>query len=215
MQSRIIPSVSWLTLLAGLILLSGCAPPPGSSVALKQQFTQIQQQQKQQAEQIEILQQQLSLLQRQMTAGSNILEDREPLEIPAAVSAEISALTDSASSYLAAFSNLASGRLIPAEAGFTGFLSEYPNHQYAPNARYWLADAQLAQGKLPAAAANLRQIIVNVDGQERAPAALALLAGIYRRQQLNAEADEVLEQLRSRYPDSAEAQQLYRSHEPQ
>lgn len=221
----------WLSLLVpgSLLLLNACAPPAsGPSAALKQQFAQMQQQQQQQAEQLERLQQQLGQLLEQSPASFPvaIAEQRphpanpemgidKPITIPAAISQELSALADSASSYLAAFSNLAAGRYAVAETGFNNFLFAYPDHQYTPNARYWLASAQFSQGKRQLASANLRQVVDDSNSQERAPAALALLAKVYQQQQLNNEADEVLEQLRIHYPDSSEAQQLFQNAEPQ
>ncbi len=221
---------TWLPLtIFTLLLLSACAPAPtGPSTALRQQFKTIIQQQQQQAEQLQALQAQLAQLQGQIgsntAAGTQPEPVAEPARVPDAVIAtpkipiyvktEISDLADSAATYLAAFSNLAAGRFAPAEAGFDLFLREYPEHQYTPNARYWLANAQAAQNNLQAAMSNLRRIIVAGDGQQKAPAALVLLAQLYRRQDLPTEADDVLEQLRSRYPDSPEAQHFYQSDEP-
>jgi len=134
-----------------------------------------------------------------------------PLVNTTTASQEISALTASASSYLAAFTELASGHYASAETGFQNFLQEFPEHQYTTNARFWLADAQSAQGKLQLAESNLRQILSDPRGQVKAPAALLKLARIYRQQGLEPQADETLEQLRSTYPDSPEAQQFSRS----
>lgn len=213
-----------------LLLLNACVPaqgPGGPSTALKQQFAQMQQQQRQQAEQIQVLQQQLErLMQHPLESVTSTdtaqwqppaaatFNSPESVAMPAAVNQELSALADSASNYLAAFSNLAAGRYKLAESGFDSFLKQYPNHQYTANARYWLASAQLSQDKLQAASANLRQVVNDINGQAKAPAALVLLAKIYRRQHLNNEAEDILEQLRSRYPESTEAQQFYRSDEP-
>ncbi len=220
-------ATGWLVMLfCSLVLLSACTSPPGTpSAALKRQFTQMQQQQRQQAEQIEALQQQLALLQQNGSAlrpeSAQLLETpvvtttQEPSTIPAAIGQEVSALADSAASYLAAFSNLAAGRYAAAESGFSNFINSYPDHQYTPNARYWLASTQVSQDKLQDASTNLRQVIVDTKGQDRAPAALALLAKIYLKQHLNDYAEEVLEQLRSRYPDSNEAQHYYRSDDQQ
>ena len=213
----------WPLLLSSLLLLSACTPSLTTrelSPSLQQQLARLQQQQSEQAQLIKILQQQI--LQPQATettqrpSASAIATGKPlPITIPAEVTREINALTDSAASYLAAFSELAAGHYAAAEAGFSSFSNKYPQHQYAPNARYWLASAQLPQGKLAAAASNLRQIITDSKGQQRAPAALAMLAKIYRQQRLDDDADDVLEQLRSRYPESSEAQQIYRSDDPQ
>jgi len=214
------------------LLFSGCAPTTtaGPSAALKQQFAQMQRQQQQQAEQIRALQEQLAQLQpeaaefsitaqpeppRQLPAIDSLRPSTEEVVIPAAISPELSALAGSAASYLEAFSSLAAGHYAEAENGFSQFLSSYPDHQYRPNARYWLANAQLSQGKLQLASSNLRQLLIDREGQQRAPAALVLLARVYQQQNLPEEADEVLEQLRSRYPESSEAQQLFNIAEPQ
>jgi len=210
-----------LPALLSLLLFSGCAPTTtaGPSAALKQQFAQMQRQQQQQAEQIRALQEQLAQLQpeppRQLPAIDSLRPSTEEVVIPAAISPELSALAGSAASYLEAFSSLAAGHYAEAENGFSQFLSSYPDHQYRPNARYWLANAQLSQGKLQLASSNLRQLLIDREGQQRAPAALVLLARVYQQQNLPEEADEVLEQLRSRYPESSEAQQLFNIAEPQ
>jgi tol-pal system protein YbgF len=224
-------------ILFSLIFLSACAPATTSpSAALRQQFETIMQQQQEQAAQLKILQQQLAQL--QFGGGAPIIPQTGPasvatLTIPSQLpttlpsyqpevaqltgtaNAEITALADAAATYLAAFSNLAAGNFAPAEAEFSLFLRDYPEHQYAPNARYWLASAQAAQNKLQAAMANLRQLVAGNKGQSKAPAAMLLLAKLYRQQDWNNEADEILEQLRSSYPGSPEAQHFYQSAKPQ
>lgn len=217
---------------------TGLAP----SGALQQQLNDIRQQQQQQAQLVQQLQQQLTQLQQQFPTGEVTMTTpqqgqdghvttEEPLTpvtvvttepqktesittpLPFNGAQEVRAVAASASSYLAAFSDLAAGRWVAAETGFQNFLAEYSDHQYAPNARYWLASAQLSQGKTDAATSNLRQIIIDPLGQAKAPAAMLQLEQLYRRQGLTLQADEIAEQLRSRYPDSQEAQYLYRSPE--
>ncbi len=227
------PALRQLLLLALLspLLFSGCTQTAtGPSAALKQQFAQMQRQQQQQAEQIRALQEQLAQLQpeaadltsmakteqtRQLPSIDTLRPSAEKAVIPAAASQELSTLADSAASYLQAFSSLAAGRYAEAENGFNQFLNSYSGHQYSPNARYWLANAQLSQGKLQLASSNLSQLLIDREGQQRAPAALVLMARIYQQLDLPDEADEVLEQLRSRYPESSEAQQLFNNAEPQ
>lgn len=219
-------------ILAGFVaLLSSCAPAPGMapSGALKQQLADIKQQQLMQATQLQQLQQQLSQLKTQLGNGTispsdalppseeNVLVAPMPVPPPSnqlGANQEVADIAASASSYLAAFSNLATGNAVAAETGFTNFLAEFPDHQYAPNARLWLANAQLAQGKTNPAIANLNQIINDPNAQSKAPAALVQLAQIYRQAGLTTQADNVLEQLRERYPDSPEAQQFNRSNKP-
>ena len=212
-----------------LLLLGACAPAPGvgPSTALKEQLQLILQQQRQQAEQLTVLQQQLAQIQQRADGGAPINEtiaiQPEPprpepaprMVIPESATQEINALTASAASYLAAFSDLASGRYVSAETGFQNFLNQFPEHQYSTNARFWLANAQKAQGKLEPAATNLRQILADPGGNAKTPAVLLKLAQIYRQQGQEMQADETMEQLRGSYPDSPEAQHFNRSEPPQ
>lgn len=207
-------------------LLSSCAQAPSGapSVALIEQFQQIRQQQQQQAEQLQQLVQQMTLLQQVMGIEEMTLSASDPVEAlifaatppadtpaqPPLTTPQIE-LNPAVSAYLGAFSHLAGGRPDSAERGFDLFLREYPDHQHAANARYWLAQAQSAQGKHDLATTTLRRIISDPRAQFKAPAALMQLAAIYRRQGLNHQADDIVEQLRSNYPDSPEAQLLIRN----
>ena len=224
-QSRSFLITGLIPIFGFVLLLSSCAPTPGlaPSGALKDQLHEIKQQQQEQATQLQQLQQQIGQLQQQLT-GENIISTQIQgnLETPGQLlppsqftpNQEVVNIAASASSYLAAFSNLAAGRMPSAETGFQEFLHNFPAHQYSPNARYWLANAQLSQGKTNLAIANLRQIIVDPNAQTKAPAALMQLAQFYRQEGLPIQADDVLEQLRNHYPESPEAQQIYRSNEP-
>ena len=229
-------TIRLILILGSVLLLSSCIPTPGNapSGALKEQLYKIKQQQQEQAAQIQQLRQQFAGLQRQLITEDGIsaqlqstLKTPNQLEVPTVpaiiapvfpgqftVKQEVTNLAASASSYLAAFSNFAAGRLFSAEVGFQKFLDDFPNHQYSSNARYWLANAQLSQGKTEPAIANLRRIIDNPNAQTKAPAALMQLTQLYRQQGLPIQADDVLEQLRSRYPESPEAQHFYRSDKP-
>ncbi len=235
---KVSPSAQIIKLIpiSGLVLLlSSCAPTTGiaPSGALKEQLYEIKQQQQEQATQVQQLQQQISQLQQQLTAENlvtakiqdNIESPQQPeatasiIAIPAPVdqiipNQEAVNIAASASSYLEAFSNLAAGNFAAAETGFQEFLLGFPEHQYSPNARYWLASAQLSQGKTNLAVENLQQITANPSAQKKAPAALMQLAQIYQQQGLQIQADNVLEQLRNRYPESQEAQHFYKSTEP-
>ncbi len=215
-----------------LALFSACAPTPGvaPSGALKEQLYAIKQQQQQQAAQLQELQRQIRALRQHLPAEETpqktaVLPNTPSISTPAVVvppprpttpevQQEVASVAASAASYLAAFSNLAAGNAAAAEAGFENFLNEFPDHQYTPNARYWLAEAQLAQEKTNLAITTLNQIITDPKAQTKAPAALQRVAQIYRQAGLAIQADNILEQLRERYPESLEAQQFNRSNEP-
>ena len=224
-----------LLVIAAALLQTSCTPAPSvaPSYALKQQLQQLKQQQQEQAQQLQQLQQQLASLQQQpgsvpppAATGLNGQHDAASTELPSSQPAhtpimtpppgagEASEVAASASTYLSAFSNLAMGRYAVAESGFAAFLSSYPDHQYAPNARFWLANAQTAQNKTALAVANLKQIVASPQGQDKAPAAMLQLIRIYRQTGLTRQAEETIEQLRTSYPDSPEAQQFIQSDAP-
>ena len=215
-----------LPLILLLTLLSSCAPAPAvaPSVALSEQLQQIRQQQQQQSEQLQLLSRQMVLLQEVMGVEEMKLEETDPVEAlifsatpptdipdPPTRTAPQIELNPAVAAYLDAFSHLASGRPDSAERGFEFFLQEFPDHQHSANARYWLAQAQSNQGKNDLATTTLRQIITDPRAQFKAPAALIQLAAIYRRQGLNNQADTIVEQLRTSYPNSPEAQLLIRN----
>jgi len=218
--------LSSAALIALVSLLSSCAPAPAvaPSVALSEQLQQIRQQQQEQSEQLQLLNRQMILLQQVMGIEEMKLDELDPVEalifsatpptdtpaLPPRTVPQIE-LDPAVSAYLDAFSQLASGRPDSAERGFDFFLREFPDHQHSANARYWLALAQSTQGKNDQATITLRQIISDPRAEFKAPAALMQLAAIYRRQGLNIQADNIVEQLRTSYPDSPEAQLLIRN----
>ncbi len=224
-----IPLLQSTCLIATLMFLSSCAPTPAvaPSAALKEELQQIRQQQQDQAEQLQLLTRQMTLFQQAMGIEKIKPTATDPLEAlifelpesPEDESTEKSftpsetpqiVLAPEVSSYLAAFSHLAGGRAEAAEGEFQRFLTEFPDHQHAPNARYWLAQAQVTLNKTDPATSNLRRIIIDPQAQFKAPAAMRQLAIIYRQQGFNRQADDIVEQLRISYPDSPEAQQLFR-----
>jgi len=220
-----------------LLLLSSCAPAPriASSPALKIQLDEIKQQQQQQTAKLLQVEQQLQQLQQRLDGGGILTTQHQKSlnsgkNLPSITDStfnstalpnrldreqkQVVTIAASASSYLAAFSHLAAGRFAEAEVSFQTFLTDFPNHQYSPNARYWLASAQVSQGKIAPAKTNLQQIIIDPKDNTKTPAALLQLAQLYQQEGLSLQADNLLEQLRNHYPESSEAQQYYRSNEP-
>lgn len=196
--------------------LSSCAPAPGSapSPALNEQLQQLKTQQQQQNEQLRILQQQLSHIEKVLGIESADAQPSIPVVFPEQREQQPSYTespqqqTPEAKAYFTAFDHLAGARYAAAEASFENFLDQYPDHQQAPDARFRLAGAQISQGKYDLAASHLRRIITDPGAQPRTPAAMLQLAQIYRQQERNTESDAILHQLRERYPASPEAQNI-------
>jgi len=223
-----LPSIPFARFFPALLLLtslSACAAAPRVTEPARAQNSQLQQilqLQRQQGKQIQDLTEQLTKLQKQLGSKSPAPTTAEltptppapapePAAVHAANPAKIPPLSASAAAFRSAFSDLAAGHFAAAESEFTSFLDHFAEHQYAVNARYWLADAQFAQQKWSLAANNLRQILADPAGTAKAPAALLKLAQIYDQQGKTDDADHLLEQLRTRYPDSLEAQHFFRS----
>lgn len=225
--------VKLISLLGLFLLLNGCVQSTAqiSSSVATTQLKQLQKQQRQNTTQLNSLQQQIEQLQQQLIDNKIIVAGTSSPKKESPVSAnssqqyeavinyhqddgEAAGIAASAASYLAAFSHLAADRPLKAETGFEAFLKSFPNHQYTPNARYWLANAQLSQGKTEQAQVNLQQLATDPKAKAKVPAALLQLAEIYRQDGKLSQANNVLEQLRNHYPDSPEAQQFYQSTEP-
>lgn len=212
-----------------IFLLNACAPATtglAPSGALQQQLDAIRAQQDKQAKTIAQLVEQLEQFKLQLSGSplppttsdqpqnhqqqSALLAEEitEPtISFPLNRNSvrEVEDVAASASSYLAAFSDLAAGRWESAEKGFSLFLASYADHQYAPNARFWMASAQLSQGKVQLATNQFLHIAADPQGSAKAPAALLQLEQIYRKQGMTLRADEIAEQLRNRFPESPEA----------
>lgn len=199
-------------LLAGLT--SGCAPPSSSDAGLKNELTLLKKQQQQQQQALLAIQQELTQLQQQLEVPPmETVPSGQPIVIPggetqaeAPVLTEVEDLVEAASSYLEAFSALAMGRQELAREGFERFLKEFPEHQYAPNARYWQAETEIALGLLAQAEKNLLLVANNPADESKAPEAMLRLSQLYQQQNLTEQAEDILHQLRSRFPESRQAQ---------
>lgn len=206
-------------------LLFACAPPPATDRGLQQELKLLRQQQQEQQQSMHLLQEQLAQLQKQLQiepSTADPLQGVEPFEpTPAGAEqaatlqpvevARVEIILDAATRYLEAFSALAMGHYQQAEEGFSGFLADYAEHRYAPHARYWLAESEIALGQTERAEENLLQVANNPADDSKAPAALLRLAQLYQEQNLTVQADDILHQLRSRFPESREAQHSNRS----
>lgn len=204
-----------------LLSAGGCAPPPTlTDRQLRQTVDELRQMQQQQAEQLAQIVAQLAALQQNSDAKPSSTpwlpesvvpaEGIEPKSISelAQASAEIVALTESSALYLQAFGALATGKMSDAAQNFRAFIVKYPNHEFSGNARYWLADALIAQQEDVQAEAVLLEITKNPQEQQRAAAAMARLIQIYQNRGATEQARATAQQLSRRYPASPEFQRL-------
>ncbi len=216
----------WLLLASLTLLTAGCAAPQAQS-ELQQRINELLQVQQQQAQQLAQLQQQLAMLAPQPLDSSlipneptgdmeQLTQASEPLTLPLPVSvsaAEIAAISEAAELYLEAFAAIATGQMAEAETGFVAFIQRFPDHQYAGNANYWMAEALLSQQKSQRAETVLLEIIDNSQYLNKAPAAMARLVKYYRESDAQNNAAAMLQMLNNNYPESPELKRLMRSTE--
>lgn len=220
---------SWLAALTISLLLmwlSACAPPPSTSPGQNNELALLKQQQQQQQQTLLAIQQQLRQLQQQVgvqaptsivpTPGeTSFTTESQVEELQVTDTAEVQNLVEAAGIYLEAFSALSLGQYEQAQNGFSTFLEKFSDHRYAPNARYWLAETEITLGLLNEAEENLLLVVNDHVSDDKAPAALFQLAKLYQQQNLTQQADDILHQLRTRFPESREAQHFNRSNQAQ
>lgn len=107
--------------------------------------------------------------------------------------------------YRKAFSDYAAGRFEPAVQGFTRFLENYPNNEYAGHAQYWLGECFYARQQYDRAVDAFQKTVERYPEAGKTPEALLKMAEALKQLGRFEYAENALQILRSRYPDSAAA----------
>jgi len=92
-----------------------------------------------------------------------------------------------------------------ARVGFTAFLSEYPNSDLAPNARYWQGEAYYGEKDYQKAIEAYDQVEMNYPRSEKVPAAILKKGYAYLALKDKKRASSAFKQVVSLYPKSPEA----------
>ena len=223
---RTVTPISALVL--SLVLLGGCVPPPPARTPAapsgdwQPQMNQLRQEQASLTSQMQRLQDNLLLLEGRLRDQQQLLQEMRVLssqmvttdgqKTGPAPSASGAAPRGSAGRagtpteiYLQAFADYASGRCPEAIGGFQEFLRLYPGNDYAGHALYWLGECYDIQQQHAAAADAFRQTAERFPQGGKTPDALLRLASSLQKLNRSTEAEEVLQLLRQRYPDSAAA----------
>jgi tol-pal system protein YbgF len=107
--------------------------------------------------------------------------------------------------YQAAFDLLKSGRYDQAAKAFQDFLSKYPSGQYADNANYWLAEAYYVTRKFEPALKQFEQLVADYPQSQKLTHALLKIGYIHDELGQREQAEQVLDDLIKRFPDSTAA----------
>ena len=107
--------------------------------------------------------------------------------------------------YTMALDQLRRGSTSAARAGFTDFLAQYPQHERAGDAQYYVAETLERDGKLVDAEAAYLAVYTRFPRSEKSPTSMFKRAALLRGQGKPDRAREVLELLVKTYPRSDEA----------
>ncbi|HKK00830.1 MAG TPA: tol-pal system protein YbgF [Desulfuromonadales bacterium] len=210
------------------VALSGCAVPAPSgapSSQLAHDFAKLQQDQRELDKKLDHIQNNLILIEARVQDQQKVLEQLRQKPVaekgtPNGQKAETTTLGPAAAAtaststgappspteiYLKAFADYAAGRYSKAANGFATFLKTYPDNDFASNARYWLGECFYAQQQYPQAVAAFQQMLEHSPQGAKAPDALLKMAAALKQMGQNDRAEQALQALRQRYPDSAAA----------
>lgn len=116
------------------------------------------------------------------------------------------AATDNAKmAYDQAFELLKKGRYDQANVGFSQFLKQYPQHDLAPNAQYWLGESLYVGQSFGKAASAFEAVLSKYPGSKKARDAMLKLGYTRLAQGQKTEARKLLEQVVTDYAGTTQA----------
>ena len=107
--------------------------------------------------------------------------------------------------YQGAFELLKTGDYEEAAAAFRQFITTYPTGSYADNAQYWLGETHYITRRFDLALQEFQHLVSTYPGSQKLTGALLKIGYTHNELGNKAEAERVLTDLRSRYPESAAA----------
>ena len=97
-------------------------------------------------------------------------------------------------------------RYAAARAGFEEFLAQYPSHEYAGSAQFFLGECYAAEGNTNAADAAFARVVDKYPASEKAPNALYKRAALFLKSGQRDKARSVYQQIVDKYPGTPEAE---------
>lgn len=107
--------------------------------------------------------------------------------------------------YLKGLETFKAGNMPAARDHFSKFLEQYPKHDLAANAYYWIGETQYSEKNYEPAIVSFQEVIKNYPQQPKAPAAMLKQAMSFRAINDAKSARYVLKKLADGYPKSDEA----------
>ena len=99
---------------------------------------------------------------------------------------------------------LRDGFLSDASDAFKAFIQSYPEDPRAPDAYYWMGEAQFGMNRFRAAAEAHYKVVQEYGGSQRAPDSLLRMGMIFQRQGNSEAACKALRSLEEVYPDASD-----------
>jgi len=107
--------------------------------------------------------------------------------------------------YDAALSDIRGERYTLAESRFLSFLMQFPKHDLAGNAQYWLGESVYGQGKYELAIKEFEKVLTKYPKSNKVPAAMLKIGFARFELDMNREAMDILNRLIKSHPQSEEA----------
>ncbi|HBN53152.1 MAG TPA: tol-pal system protein YbgF [Stenotrophomonas sp.] len=114
----------------------------------------------------------------------------------------VAAAGDERATYNVAFDALKAGKYDESARLFQGFLEQYPDGVYTPNALYWLGESYYATRNFQLAEAQFRDLVARYPTHDKAAGGLLKLGLSQFGQGDAAKAEQTLEQVATRFPGS-------------
>lgn len=124
----------------------------------------------------------------------------------AAIAADARSETpESEAAYREAFGLLKAGQYEQSIKGFSRYLQQYPNGQYADNAQFWVGEAYYVMRKFEPAITQYQKLISNYPDSQKQAHALLKIAYSFDELGRSDQAVKLLTQLKQKYPESSAA----------
>jgi tol-pal system protein YbgF len=128
----------------------------------------------------------------------------QPAPKPAPVAAPAPTV-DAATAYKDAYNYVMNSDHAGAENALTRFLTTYPSSEQAPEARYWLGQVLMAQGKTPEAAEQFLNVVKNSAKSPKAPDAYVYLGMAMKQMGQADQACAVFRDVPAKFPSASTA----------